>query len=185
MNVYPERGAFATLVVDPPWSYNDRLQSGNSGFGAPKGVRGAANHYSVLDTPGIAALPVGEYAAPDAHIYLWVTNAFMEDGFALMRAWGFEFKTILTWVKPQIGMGHYFRNNTEHVLFGVRGSLPTKRNDCPTAFTAPRRRHSEKPDAFFDLVESMSPGPYLSVFERRWRMGWSAVGDEVGVTLTS
>jgi N6-adenosine-specific RNA methylase IME4 len=159
-------GRFRAIVVDPPWPYNDRL--------------GAARHYGLMTLDEIAAVPVAGWAEPDAHLYLWVTNAFMVEGHAAAAAWGFDVKTILTWVKPQIGMGHYFRNNTEHVLFAVRGSLATLRRDCPTAFRAPRGRHSEKPDAFFDLVESMSPGPYLSIFERRLRLGWRGLGDEVG-----
>ena len=77
------------------------------------------------------------------------------------------------------GMGHYFRNNTEHVIFAVKGRLPTQRKDIPTAFTAPRGRHSEKPQAFYDMVETASPGPYLDVFARKQRMGWDVAGNEV------
>lgn len=171
-------GRYRTIVVDPPWQYNDKLQSGNSGFGRAHLSRGAANHYDTLSIEGIAAIPVGEWAEDNAHLYLWTTNAFMVEAHELAKAWGFTQKTIVTWVKPQIGMGHYFRNNTEHALFCVRGSLPTLRNNVPTAFTASRRRHSAKPEAFFDLVQSMSPGPYLDVFSRQQRLGWDTWGNE-------
>lgn len=167
---------YRTLVVDPPWAYNDKLSSGVKGwvgFG-----RGAANHYDLVSTDEIAAIPVGEWAAADAHLYIWTTNAFMVEAHHLVTMWGFQQKTILTWIKPQIGMGYYYRNNTEHVLFAVRGSLPALRHDLPTAFTAPRMGHSEKPAAFYDMVESMSPGPYLDVFNRKQRLGWDAWGLE-------
>ena len=97
----------------------------------------------------------------------------------LAATWGFVPKTILTWIKPRLGMGHYFRNNTEHVVFAVKGSLRTLRKDCRTAFEAQQGRHSEKPAAFYDMVESMSPGPYLDVFARKQRFGWDAWGAEV------
>lgn len=174
----PPAGVYRAIVADPPWEYNDRLDSG------AQRVRGAANWYRTMPTAAICDLPVGDWAAAEAHLYLWVTNAFMEDGFRVVRAWGFDYKTILTWVKPQIGMGHYFRNNTEHVLFAVRGRLPLLVRDAPTAFSAPRRRHSEKPAAFLDLVERVSPGPRLEVFARSHRTGWDVVGEEVGTLLT-
>jgi N6-adenosine-specific RNA methylase IME4 len=97
-----------------------------------------------------------------------------------VEAWGFKFKTVLTWVKPGLGMGHYFRNNTEHVLFAVRGRLGLARHDVPTAFSFPRRGHSEKPEEFYNLVESCSPGPYLELFSRSLRPGWTMWGDEIG-----
>jgi N6-adenosine-specific RNA methylase IME4 len=164
---------FATVVIDPPWAYGDRLMSGRVR------TRGAANHYAVMAYGELRDLRVADVAAADAHLYLWTTNAFMAEALVLMRAWGFHQKTILTWVKPQIGMGHYYRNNTEHVLFGVRGKLRTLRRDTPTAFLAPRGRHSAKPAAFYDLVERMSPGPYLELFARAARPGWTVIGNEI------
>jgi N6-adenosine-specific RNA methylase IME4 len=164
---------YRTIVVDPPWRYEDKLTMGSG-----KAHRGAASHYVCASTEDIAAIPVGEWAEDNAHMYLWTTNAFMVEAHDLMAAWGFRQRTIVTWVKTQIGMGHYFRNNTEHVLFGVRGKLAGLRQDLPTAFTAPRGRHSAKPEAFFDLVQSMSPGPYLDVFSRQQRLGWDTWGNE-------
>jgi N6-adenosine-specific RNA methylase IME4 len=139
----------------------------------------------------IAGLPVSEWAEADAHIYLWTTNGFMEEAHQIARAWGVKQKTIVTWCKgkeesprneetKQIGAGRYFRNSTEHALFCVKGKVMCLRADMPTHFTAPRSRHSEKPAAFYDIVESMSPGPYLDVFARKLRFNWDAWGDEVG-----
>lgn len=160
-----EPTTFSTIVVDPPWQYDN------------KATRGAAeDHYSTMDLDQLAALEVP--AADDAHLYLWTTNGFLRQAFDLFDAWGFTYKSCLTWCKPQIGMGNYFRNTTEHVLFGMRGRLPTNRNDVPTHFVADRTRHSAKPDSFMDLVESCSPGPYLEMFARRRRMGWSSWGNE-------
>jgi N6-adenosine-specific RNA methylase IME4 len=169
---------YRTVVVDSPWSYKDKL----AGFRGVTGtnIRGAENQYACMTQADIQRIPIGEWADIDAHLYLWATNAFMEEAHQLARAWGFRQRTILTWVKPQFGMGHYYRNNTEHVLFCVRGKLRTLRHDVPTAFTAPRGAHSEKPAAFYDMVESMSPGPYLDVFARKLRFRWDAWGDEVG-----
>ena len=179
---------FTTIVADPPWQYRDKVNAAivrkvtAIGYGADKirGRRGAEGYYPTMTIPEICALPVAEWAAPNAHLYLWTTNAFIVEAHAVARAWGFEPRTVLTWVKPQIGMGHYFRNNTEHVVFAVRGSLKVLRRNCPTAFTAPRtKKHSEKPEAFFQIVESMSPGPYLEMFARTQREGWWAWGNEV------
>jgi len=168
------RKRWRTIVVDPPWAYRDKLRMGSG----PK-HRGADAHYTTSSTAALRDLPIGEYAERDAHLYLWVTNAFLEDGHALARAWGFQQRTMITWCKTQIGMGHYFRNSTEHALFCVRGKLALLRKDLPTHFTAPRGRHSEKPQAFYDMVETASPGPYLDVFARRHRMLWDVAGNEV------
>jgi N6-adenosine-specific RNA methylase IME4 len=157
---------FATIVIDPPWRYDNVA------------TRGAAeDHYPTMSQEQLFDLDIP--AADDAHLYLWVTNSFFEDGFALMRHWGFTYKTCLTWCKPQIGMGNYFRSTTEHVLFGVRGRLPTLRNDVPTHFVANRTKHSAKPESFYDLVEACSPGPWLEMFARRQRLGdWHVRGNE-------
>lgn len=170
---------YRTLVVDPPWQYRQTLAK-----------NGAESHYTTAGIADIAAIPVGEWAEDNAHLYLWTTNAFMVQAHELATAWGFDQKTILTWVKSPISLGFYFRNNTEHVLFCVKGSLRCLRTDIGTAwehvmeecdgaaFNAPRGRHSAKPQAFYDMVESMSPGPYLDVFNRNQRLGWDAWGFE-------
>jgi N6-adenosine-specific RNA methylase IME4 len=180
---------FTTIVADPPWSYRDKVHAARSrklnnliGYGADKirGRRGAAGYYSTMTIDEIKALPVSKCAATNSHLYLWVTNAFVDEAFTIARDWGFEPRTMLTWVKPGIGMGHYFRNNTEHVVFAVRGSLRCKLRNQPTSFTAPKSKlHSQKPERFFEIVESMSPGPYLELFARGYRDGWMSWGNEV------
>lgn len=186
-------GRYRTIVVDPPWAYQDlwdHYLSYSKASGQDKAIdrralqplhyrRGAAANYTTLSLEDLAALPISKWVDDDAHLYLWTTNAFMVEAHNLAVAWDFKVKTILTWVKPRLGMGTYYRNNTEHVLFAVKGSLKTLRKDCRTAFEGAQGRHSEKPQAFYDMVETMSPGPYLDVFARRQRMGWDVWGNEV------
>ena len=124
----------------------------------------------------LCALDVEVRAHDDAHLYLWVTNGFLREGFDVLAAWGFTYKTCLTWVKPQMGMGNYFRSSTEHVLFGVRGKLAIQDRGLTNWFNAPRSKHSAKPDSFYDLVEQASPGPYLELFSRRRRFNWEGWG---------
>lgn len=156
---------FSAIVIDPPWRYDNTI------------TRGAAeDHYPTMGLEELAALTFP--AAADSHLYLWVTNGFLREGFWLLEQWGFEYKACLTWCKPQIGMGNYFRNSTEHVYFAVRGKLPTNANNIATHFIADRTRHSAKPEAFYDIVERSSPGPYLEMFARRRRLGWQVWGNE-------
>jgi N6-adenosine-specific RNA methylase IME4 len=168
-------GGFRTVVADPPWPYNDRL---------PGKGRGAAKHYGLMDVDAISALPVADVAADAAHLYVWTTNGFLGEAIAVCRAWGFDPKTVLTWVKVsragnvRIGMGRTFRNATEHAVFGVRGKLPALRRDVPNVFFAERTEHSRKPDRFYEIVRSMSPGPYLELFARRHEPDFVAWGDE-------
>ena len=121
----------------------------------------------------------------DAHLYVWTTNAFMVEAHELARAWEFKPKTILTWVKikddgtPSMKTGTWFRGATEHVIFAVRGHCPAGNHSTSTALMTLRTPHSEKPAAFYDIVESMSPGPYLDVFARKLRFNWDAWGNEV------
>lgn len=186
---------YRTIVVDPPWAFDQSWVTGNYLINAvadgkakkpwPKEVqrrhyrRGAAAQYAVMTLEDLAVLPVGEWAEAKSHLYLWTTNAFMVEAHDLAKAWGFAVKTILTWVKPRLGMGTYFRNNTEHVLFAAKGNLRTQRRDMRTAFTGEQGRHSEKPAAFYDMVQEMSPGPYLDVFARKMRFNFDAWGNEV------
>lgn len=164
---------YSAVVIDPPWRYDNRATRNNA-EGQYKQEDGRDE--TTMSQADLLKLEIP--AADNAHLYLWVTNSFMRDGFELMEEWGFKYKTCLTWCKPQIGMGNYFRSTTEHVLFGMRGSLPTLRNNVPTHFVADRRHHSAKPESFFDLVESCSPGPYLEMFARRRRFGWHVWGNE-------
>jgi N6-adenosine-specific RNA methylase IME4 len=161
----------ATVVLDPPWDWGDEGDSDQLGRARPT--------YATMTIEEIAALPIPAVAAANAHIYLWITNRSLPKGFALLESWGFRYITMLTWVKPSFGMGNYFRGSTEQVLFGVKGSLPLLRNDVGTHFLADRAgQHSSKPPAFFDLVETCSPGPWLEMFSRQPRPGWAAWGAE-------
>jgi len=131
-----------------------------------------------MSLDAIKALPIGELAATSAHLYLWIPSALMEDGFPIIRAWGFNFKTVFTWVKHQVGLGSYLRNSTEHALFAVRGRLPVLRRDIRNWVMADRRQHSRKPDEFYRIVEDLSPGPRIDVFSREKRPGWDQWGDQ-------
>jgi len=160
-------GTFATLVADPPWKY------GNTSTRAA-----AQDHYDTLTIAqlcGEELLPDGTNLAKDvvlpkvadrAHLYLWSTSSHLPDAFRVMEAWGFTYKTYLVWVKPQMGMGNYFRVSTELVLFGVKGDMRTRDMGLMNYFTVGRGKHSAKPAAFYDLVAKASPGPYLEMFAR-------------------
>jgi N6-adenosine-specific RNA methylase IME4 len=136
----------------------------------------------------IKALPIKGLASSPAHLYLWVPNAFLAEGLEVMRAWGFTYKTNIVWHKVRKdggsdgrGVGFYFRNVTEVVLFGVRGSmrtLPPGRRRTNLLATR-KREHSRKPDELYDIVESCSPGPYLELFARYPRVGWSSWGNQL------
>jgi N6-adenosine-specific RNA methylase IME4 len=180
---------YRTIVADPPWRYRSsdittrgwhRTASVESGK--------AASQYTTMTNAEVAALPVGELADDVAELYLWVTNPRLygeRDGqcspLAIVKGWGFEYKTLLTWVKTgALGLGFYFRGQTEHVLYCTRGDvkIPPARRES-NVITAPRRAHSEKPDAFYDLVERVSPGPRVELFARRARLtGWDYWGDQ-------
>lgn len=163
---------FSAIVLDPPWDWGDEGDADQLGRARPT--------YATMPLEEIAAEPIGELAAENAHLYLWITNRSLPKGFGLLERWGFRYVTMLTWVKPSIGMGNYFRGSTEQVLFGVRGSLPLLRADVGTYFMAPRPpQHSQKPDEFYALVESCSPGPWLEWPARRARPGWVVSGAEV------
>lgn len=172
---------YSTIVADPPWPHRG---SGNErGAKAPtrvgrvvKDVRPQA-HYSTMDLDAICALPVAEITATNAHLYLWVTCSDLSSGLAVMRSWGFVYKTIITWSKVgHLGLGAYFRTQTEHVLFGLKGSLPTTATDQRNIFEARKRGHSVKPPEFGDIVERSSPGPYVELFARAPRLGWDHWG---------
>jgi N6-adenosine-specific RNA methylase IME4 len=121
-------------------------------------------------------LDVGQWAREDyCHLYLYTTNNFMPHAVELMKTWGFDHKTILTWVKPQIGLGSYFRNSTEHVLFGIRGDISTRRDDIPTHFEAPAIGHSIKPEKFYEIVRAASYPPYGEIFQREARPDFTNV----------
>lgn len=156
-------GHFSTIEADPPWALD-----------AAEG-KSAHRQYATMTVEEIEALgdQVLERAADDCHLYLWAINPMLPEAFQVMTAWRFEYKTLLTWVKPQIGTGHYYRGATEQCLFGVRGDLSCLRADQPNWFQANRGRHSQKPARFYEIAESMSPGPRLRMFARDEREGWA------------
>ena len=182
MTVFAELSPpYSTIVADPPWDYGSTFTPKPAG---DEWQKGAECPYSLMSSDEIAALPVRSIAAKDAHLYLWVTNRFMEDGLRVVREWGFTTKTILTWAKvqedgsPSMKVGHWFRSATEHVIFATRGTVPRKDTVArSTLLMWPRiGEHSAKPDAFGDLVEQVSPGPYVELFCRRPRLGWDSWG---------
>ncbi len=163
---------FSTVVADPPWKGGNKMFRPN--------MKDTIWNYPQMKTEDIARLPVQSLVTRAAHLYLWFVNSMGEDAYKVARAWGFEPKTILTWRKPTMGIGYYFRNDTEHVLFCVGSAVRrTKTRNTKTCFDAERQGHSVKPPEFFDLVERNSYGPYLELFARRPREGWSVWGNEV------
>ena len=197
---------YATIVADPPWGYEERT---------PPWYSGSRHAYTLMPTAAIKALPIAQLAAPDAHLYLWSVLPMMGDAVDVVRAWGFEPDTVLTWCKPGAGLGAGYRGNTEHLIVARRGFAyinPTcatcggrtrgaSRCVCAepdwrhkgekvlrppmrpfravadgTWYMAPRGRHSEKPALFGDLIERMSPGPYVELFARQPRLGWDHWG---------
>lgn len=162
---------FATIVIDPPWDWGDEGDVNQMGRAKPD--------YATMGIDDLLGLPVDRLADEDAHLYLWITNRSLPKGFQLLDRWGFRYITAITWVKPSFGMGNYFRGQTEHVLFGVKGSQPLLRKNASTLFHAPRGPggHSSKPDEFLAFVESCSPGPYLELFSRHARPGWQQWGE--------
>lgn len=186
-------------MADPPWPYNSpRAIVGNGGRGAQDGKAAeiiqadVLQHYNIMTLDEIKQLPVASLAADAAHLYLWTTNSFMVEAHEVARAWGFQPKTILTWVKthhdkpcrPSMKTGYWYRSATEHIVFAVRGKLRLSGPATPTAFLLPRLPHSVKPDFFYDLIEAQSPGPYLELFARRARSAWDIWGNEVSSTVT-
>jgi N6-adenosine-specific RNA methylase IME4 len=157
--------SYQTIVVDPPWRFDRQ----------PKCVR---PKYGLLDLECVKRFPIPDLAATNSHLYLWVPNALLKEGCDVMNRWGFDYKTEIIWIKHQMGVGNYYRNSSEPILFGVRGKLPTLRRDVRTWFLADRRQHSRKPDEFYRIVESMSPGPRIDVFSREYRPGWDQLGDQ-------
>jgi N6-adenosine-specific RNA methylase IME4 len=179
-------GPFSTVLADPPWRFQNR-----TGKVAPEHRR--LSRYDTMTAKEIAALPVAEIAAARSHLYLWVPNALLADGLMVLEAWGFAYKANLVWHKVRKdggsdgrGVGFYFRNVTELVLFGVRGrmrTLPPGRSQVNLVATR-KREHSRKPDEQYEIIESCSPGPYLELFARYPRPGWSAWGIEADVEVT-
>ncbi|HRA47819.1 MAG TPA: MT-A70 family methyltransferase [Thermomicrobiales bacterium] len=173
-------GGFKTVLADPPWRFTNR-----TGKVAPEHRR--LDRYSTLTVDEICALPLAGRVAKDAHLYLWVPNALLPDGLRVMQAWGFRYVSNIVWAKRRKdggpdgrGVGFYFRNVTEILLFGVRGSMRTLQpgRRQVNMIETRKREHSRKPDEQYQIIESCSPGPYLELFARHPRRHWTVWGDE-------
>lgn len=174
-------GQFSTILVDPPWRFNNR-----TGKMAPEHRR--LRRYPTMSFEEIAALPVGSHAADPSHLYMWVPNALLREALEIMEAWGFQYKTNLVWYKVRKdggpdgrGVGFYFRNVTELLLFGIKGRMrtldPGRRQT--NIVVSRKQEHSRKPDQVYDIIEACSPGPYLELFARHRRSQWTSWGNEV------
>lgn len=179
---------YATIVADPPWDHSD-------GTGWHPGTRDhrltdaqrerapepKATHlpYGVMSIEDICSLPVSDWAERDAHLYLWTTNRYLRDAYYVAEAWGFTPTKPLVWCKEPMGfMGRPFTSSVEFILFCRRGVLRHSADAGRQWWVWKRGEHSAKPEAFLDIVEQVSPGPYLEMFSRRARMGWSTWGDQ-------
>lgn len=180
-------GPFTTIYADPPWRFQNR-----TGKMAPEHQR--LLRYPTMTMQEIYELPVNRLAASEAHLYLWVPNALIAEGLEVMKRWGFTYKTNLVWYKIRRdggpdgrGVGFYFRNVTELILFGIRGRMRTLQpgRTQVNVISQRKREHSRKPDEIYDLVEECSPGPYLELFARHPREGWAQWGNEDVEDLSS
>jgi len=178
---YTKGRRFKTILADPPWRFQN-----STGKVAPEHKR--LSRYGTMTLDAIKDLPVSRVAADVAHLYLWVPNALLPDGIEVLRAWGFQYKSNIVWHKVRKdggsdgrGVGFYFRNVTELLLFGIRGKnartlAPGRRQ--VNLFATRKREHSRKPDEQYDIIEACSPGPYLEMFARGVRTGWTVWGNQ-------
>jgi N6-adenosine-specific RNA methylase IME4 len=172
---------FRTVLADPPWQFQNR-----TGKVAPEHRR--LNRYETMSLDAIRALPIQQCCEETAHLYLWVPNALLPEGLSVLSAWGFQYKANIVWHKVRKdggpdgrGVGFYFRNTTEVILFGTRGknarTLKAGRSQVNIIRTQ-KREHSRKPDEAYGLIEACSPGPFLELFARGARKGWTAWGNQ-------
>lgn len=174
-------GQFGTILIDPPWRFANR-----TGKVGPEHKR--LHRYHTMSFEEIAALPVGKLALPKSHLYLWCPNALLLEALTIMKAWGFTYKTNIVWFKVRKdggpdgrGVGFYFRNVTELLLFGAKGKLRTLKpgRSQVNIIIRGKQEHSRKPEPVYDLVTRCSPGPYLELFARQRVVGWEQWGDQV------
>lgn len=161
---------FATIYADPPWPYENEASRA-----------AAVNHYPVMSIQDICDEPVRELVQPESHLHLWTTNAFLREAFLVLDAWGFAFKSCLVWIKHELGMGNYWRVSHEFLLLGVRGRLTFQDRTLPSWVQAHRTIHSRKPGLVRELVERVSPGPYLELYGREElpNSAWTVYGNQV------
>jgi len=163
------RGPFRVLVVDPPWQYDSR---GNDP------THRAANPYPSMTLAEIMAIPIPKLACADSVLWLWTTNAFLRAAFGIAEAWGFTYKTLLTWAKDRMGTGDWLRGQTEHCLLCIRGKPTIVLTNQTTLLHGPLRKHSQKPEEFYTMVEKLCPGSKVELFQREARDGWIGHGNE-------
>lgn len=162
---------FSTIYADPPWRYGNQ------------GTRAATNdHYSTMTVADICAEPVSQIVSENAHLHMWTTNAFLEEAFSVIRAWGFTYKSCFVWVKPQMGIGNYWRVSHEFLLFGTRGKCPFGARNEMSWGNFNRTRHSSKPDEIRKKIERVSPGPFLEMYGRKTVKKWTVYGNQVRVS---
>jgi N6-adenosine-specific RNA methylase IME4 len=175
-----QNSKFRTILADPPWRFQNR-----TGKVAPEHKR--LNRYKTLDLEEIKQIPVALVAEEQSHLYLWVPNALLPEGLEVLKAWGFKYKSNLIWHKIRKdggpdgrGVGFYFRNTTEIILFGIRGNLRTRKagRSQVNIIKSQKQEHSRKPDALYDIIENCSSGPYLELFARGSREGWETFGNQ-------
>lgn len=191
MKLFPEKtaaddlisrklGKFGTILADPPWQFKNR-----TGKMAPEHKR--LMRYPTMTFEEIMELPIAQLALPKSHLYLWVPNALIQEGLEVMKRWGFTYKTNLIWYKIRKdggpdgrGVGFYFRNVTEIILFGTRGHLRTgaQGRRQVNIIESRKREHSRKPDELYTVIEKCSPSPYLELFARHERKGWAQWGND-------
>lgn len=165
----PLEGEYHVIVVDPPWQYEKRNEDPSHRGRCP---------YPTMTVEEICSLEIP--SAPDCVLWLWSTNAFMHDAFHVLEAWGFQPKTILTWVKDRMGTGDWLRGQTEHCIMAIKGKPVVNLTNQTTALHGPLREHSRKPEEFYSLVEALCPGQKLEMFARSERRGWVVHGNELG-----
>lgn len=161
---------FKTILADPPWEI------------AQKGKLGASRHYNLMSLEAIKNIPVTDLSEDNAHLWLWTYPAALEQSFEVVRAWGFEPKSIFTWVKPRLGLGNYLRNSTEQMIFATRGKAPIKFKGQMNWGMFPVQDHSHKPEEVYSIIERCSDGDYLELFARRpvpSDKNWSIWGNEI------
>jgi len=173
---YPDK--FVIIYADPPWSFRNKGKGVVAG-----GFRSPDAHYKVMELDDIAAMPVKDIAAKDAILFMWTTNAHLQEALRVIKAWGFEYKTNIVWTKDKIGFGFYIRNKHELLLIAERGNFrcPKHANRPHSHIIADRRRHSQKPDEAYEYIERMYPnvGPKIELFARNTRPGWFSWGNEI------
>ena len=163
------RGHFGCVYADPPWQYGNQATRASTD-----------NHYSTMTIGELCNMPVSELVADDAHLHLWTTNSFIREAFQLIDAWGFEYRSMFVWVKPQMGIGNYWRVSHEIMLLGIRGNAKRFNDKSLKSWVeASRTKHSAKPEAVRGMIEKASGGPYLELFGRSEVPGWTVFGNQI------